>query len=151
MVDKILNISEATAIAVHTLILLSGKERGLTAVRINNFLKVSYPHLSKVLQMLNKAGIVDSKLGPKGGYSLARPADKIKLIEIWQAIEGRVDTRDCLFKKPICRTDNCPVRHFFRDINNAVKDFFTKTSIADLSCNFEHSGKIEEQKQIKRR
>lgn len=46
--------------------------------------------LEQIFQDLKRAGIVDSKRGPQGGYLLARPAEKIPLGEVVEVIEGPV-------------------------------------------------------------
>ena len=46
--------------------------------------------LEQIFQDLKRAGIVASKRGPQGGYSLARPAQEIPLGEVVAVIEGPV-------------------------------------------------------------
>ena len=46
------------------------------------------PYLSKVLQRLVDAGIVESKRGYKGGVKLTRPPAEITLLQIDSAVEG---------------------------------------------------------------
>jgi Rrf2 family protein len=48
-------------------------------------------YLEQILQDLRRAGIVEAKRGPHGGYALSRPADQIRLGEILRAVRG---TRD---------------------------------------------------------
>lgn len=45
-------------------------------------------YLLKVLEQLVKANILRSKKGPRGGFTLARPAEDITILEIIEAIEG---------------------------------------------------------------
>lgn len=52
-------------------------------------------YLSKALQGLSQAGLVDGTLGPKGGYRLARPPDLITFLEIVEAVEGKRSTFQC--------------------------------------------------------
>ena len=44
--------------------------------------------LLKVLKMLVSARILQSLKGPSGGYRLARPANKITLLEVVEAVDG---------------------------------------------------------------
>jgi Rrf2 family protein len=46
--------------------------------------------LLKVLKPLVSAGILHSVKGPNGGYRLARPANKITLLEIIEAVDGPI-------------------------------------------------------------
>jgi Rrf2 family protein len=46
--------------------------------------------LLKLLGALVRAGILHSVKGPNGGYRLARPANKVTLLEIIEAVDGRL-------------------------------------------------------------
>jgi Rrf2 family protein len=48
-------------------------------------------YLFKILQQLVRVRILQSKRGPHGGFSLARPATKITMLEIIEALEGTFD------------------------------------------------------------
>ena len=45
-------------------------------------------YLLKILQQLVKAGVLNSKRGPRGGFSLAIPIKKISMLQILEAVEG---------------------------------------------------------------
>lgn len=49
-------------------------------------------YLFKIMTQLTKANIFRSKRGPRGGFSLGRPLNKITLLEIIEAVEGTMDT-----------------------------------------------------------
>lgn len=44
--------------------------------------------LEAILADLKRAGLVQSRRGPRGGYTLARPADEIGLGEVFRAVDG---------------------------------------------------------------
>jgi Rrf2 family protein len=46
--------------------------------------------LSKALQPLVRAGLLRSEKGPNGGFRLARPASRISLLEVVEAVDGPV-------------------------------------------------------------
>jgi len=46
--------------------------------------------LEQVFQDLRRAGLVTSKRGPRGGYQLALPAERIRLGDVLRAVEGPV-------------------------------------------------------------
>jgi Rrf2 family protein len=64
--------------------------------------KMPLNFLQQILRTLTTHGILRSTRGVDGGYSLARPADQISLLEIIEAIEGpfdlALDIRDGLTK-----------------------------------------------------
>lgn len=45
-------------------------------------------YLLKILQQLVRANVLRSKRGPRGGFSLARPPQKITMLQIIEAVEG---------------------------------------------------------------
>jgi Rrf2 family protein len=45
-------------------------------------------YLFKILQQFVKAGILHSKRGPGGGYSLAKPLKKVSMLDVIEAVEG---------------------------------------------------------------
>jgi Rrf2 family protein len=47
-------------------------------------------YLLKILQQLVKANLLYSKRGPSGGFTLAKQADKITVLQIIEAVEGPV-------------------------------------------------------------
>lgn len=50
--------------------------------------RIPVKFLELIFAELRKAALVRSKRGAAGGYSLTRPAEEIRLREIWEAIEG---------------------------------------------------------------
>lgn len=55
--------------------------------------QIPYRFLEQIFQRLRKAGLVEGKRGPGGGYTLCRPTDQISLREVCEAVEGRWDGR----------------------------------------------------------
>ena len=60
--------------------------------------------LEQIFQDLRRAGVVGSKRGPKGGYFLAIPTDRITISIVVSAIEGEL--RDTLCKEAPGDSDN---------------------------------------------
>lgn len=52
-------------------------------------------YLSKALQALAKADIIEGTLGPHGGYRLKKSPEKISFLDIVEAINGRQNTFQC--------------------------------------------------------
>jgi len=46
--------------------------------------------LEQLFSTLRRDGLLQSQRGVKGGYTLARPADRITVLEVVQALDGRV-------------------------------------------------------------
>ncbi|HTQ07920.1 MAG TPA: Rrf2 family transcriptional regulator [Polyangiaceae bacterium] len=90
--------------------------------------------LEQIFQDLKRAGIVGSKRGPQGGYSLARRAVDIRLGDVVRALEGPIALGE---REPGGRrsapTDSRRVTEsVFRDLSSKVEACFDAVTVADL-------------------
>jgi len=100
------------------------------------------PLLMNVLKDLNRASLIASRRGAGGGYYLARPADRIYLAEVIQAIEGKVAVAPCCDEGESdeddgpclkCRlTDKCPITATMQRFNDLVNAFLQRMTLADM-------------------
>ncbi|MDT8418808.1 MAG: Rrf2 family transcriptional regulator [Desulfuromonadales bacterium] len=58
--------------------------------------EISPRYLEQIFQDLKKAGLLKSRRGPQGGYSLAKPADEITVEDIVLAAEGELLLVNCV-------------------------------------------------------
>lgn len=131
--SSILKISEAVSLAIHAVIITAlKKDERVSTSEIAEAIEASEAHLAKVMQRLVKAGIVKSNRGPGGGFVLADKPSKIKLIDIYIAIEGCFPHSNCLFEKKICGRRECFLGGFLRKINTECSDYFKNTTVGDL-------------------
>lgn len=93
--SKILNISEAASIALHSMALIAKSEEILNVNKIADITKFSKSHLAKVMHQLVKFNFLKSSRGPEGGYILAKKPEEISLLEIYRIIEGDISTEGC--------------------------------------------------------
>src|SRR5690554_1791619 len=104
---KILALSEANAIAFHGMALIAKSELAISATDIADITNSSRHHTSKVMQRLVKAGLIGSTRGPSGGFFLKKDASEIKIIDILEALEGKVEINDCPVDNAICPFGSC--------------------------------------------
>lgn len=83
--------------ALHCVMILATVPEGkvLSSKSLAEFYAVPKEYLSKCLQLLSQAGLVKTNSGPRGGYCLAKPANKITFLEIVEAVEGATKTFRC--------------------------------------------------------
>src|ERR1700743_331652 len=83
--------------ALHCCALLANVPAGryLPTRDLAEFHGVPKEYLSKALQALSQAGLVEGTLGPAGGYRLARAPDAISFLDIVEAVEGKASTFVC--------------------------------------------------------
>jgi Rrf2 family protein len=130
----IIRISDATALALHSMVHLAIEPDGQsTTAKIAEMFDVSRHHLAKVHQRLTKAGLIESQRGPAGGVSLARPPTRIKLLDIYEAMEGSMICHPCLFGKEKCPRADCVLGALLPGLARQVRDYFEQTTLATLA------------------
>ena len=126
-----IQISEASAIALHSTVYISIKEFASLKDIAERF-DVSPNHLSKVLQTLVKAGYLTSSKGPAGGFKIAYGKENASFLEIYETIEGKNWQRSCLFhskNKKYC--SDCIMGDLINDINKKFKNYMESHTIKD--------------------
>ncbi|MFQ5735689.1 MAG: RrF2 family transcriptional regulator, partial [Thermodesulfobacteriota bacterium] len=89
--------------------------------------------LSKIMQHLTKAGLAKSRMGAKGGFFLARPADTITLRQTIEAVEGPIFLNVCLIGKGEChRDESCPVHLVWKEAQKKLFEILDAKTMADL-------------------
>ena len=133
MRKNILNISEAASIALHAAVVMAKSPEQLQSARgMAAALNVSQAHLAKVMQRLAKAGIVKSLRGPAGGFALDKPPESLSLMDIYEAVEGAFEAKDCLLPTKICG-GRCVLGGLIGKINQEVREAFNSISLASLN------------------
>ena len=132
--SSVLRMSEAASLALHSMVMLAeAPERRVSAKAIAADLNASQAHLSKVLQRLAKAGLVESVRGRGGGFRLARPASRIKLMDVYQAIEGRLPNTQCLMGKRACKRAVCVMGGLLGTVDMWLRAYLSGTKLSDLA------------------
>jgi Rrf2 family protein len=95
---------------------------------------LSQRYLSQLAIHLKNAQLLKSVWGMNGGYRLARPAEEIRILDIFQAVEGPISVLDCLMDPNICpRYDYCDCVYLWRDINDGITNTLGKYTLRDLT------------------
>ena len=94
---------------------------------------VSYPLACKLMQKLNAAGLVQSQMGSKGGFSLGKAPSEITLLDVVEVIQGRISVNSCLLDVDACRwQSSCPVRVKLVKLQEYIEDFFKGVKLDQL-------------------
>ena len=89
--------------------------------------------LSKIFQDLVKAGLVRSIRGAGGGFALVKDPAEISVLEIIEAIEGKIVFQRCKQLKPDCEhSDGCALCALFEQAQDGVKEVLLRTTLVDL-------------------
>lgn len=111
---------------------MAAKEPGCVCPsdEIADKLQIPKEFVSKILQSLTESGIVDSKKGKSGGFLLAKPPSKIRLIDIVTAIDGLDLFNRCVLGFPHCSPDQpCPVHDKWGELRTKAYNMLTDETI----------------------
>lgn len=129
----LLNISEAMSIALHTCACLATDPGRFHSARtISKQMGFSTNHFAKVVQQLAHVGLLETERGPTGGAKLARPAEKITLLDIYVAADGTPTYTGCLLKRNICDGKNCALGKMMARENRRLVALLKKVTLADV-------------------
>ena len=115
---------------------LHADESGPTSVRdIAERTGLPQPYLEQIFQALKGAGLVRSKRGAGGGYTLARPACDIRLSEIVSAVDGPIVLGD--FGEPhqdgACDHEGqCVLLAIWTHAGDIMHDLLSNYTLADI-------------------
>jgi Rrf2 family protein len=124
---------------LRALIYLAGKDSPSPVLvrEIAEASDVPHPTLAKILHSLRGRGLVRSTKGPGGGYQLARPGDQMRVADVIEAVDGKVDLeRVCVLGLDACSDEASCALHdvwkLFRHNYNSMISSMTLRDAADV-------------------
>jgi len=101
---------------------------------ISENLNISFHFLTKILQQLTGAGIMESFRGPNGGIRLTRPGTETRLIEIVVAIDGPELLTECALGLPGCGVAKpCPLHDKWAETRDSIREMLEETTLTELA------------------
>jgi len=130
--------------AVRMVLYLSQKE-GKVVSRKELAEKVDIPLslLSRIGQMLEVADLVYVQKGRGGGYKLKKKPEEITLLDVIEAIHGKVYLNRCVESPGFCsRFPDCPVHEVWIEINERFRELLKTYDFRKLlTKNGDYQGK----------
>lgn len=98
--------------------------------------------LEQILLALKRAGLLSSKRGAKGGYSLIKQPKEISLGHVIRILDGPLAPIGCVSKTayqkcsdcPYARRANCPVQQVMGSVRDAIADILDNYTLADFAA-----------------
>lgn len=129
-------LSKASVYALRALLYIvahKGEAPYVSIGEISKELGISFHFLTKVLQQLTQAQILESYRGPNGGIALTKNPGDIHVIDIVRVIEGPDFFNTCLLGLPGCGVfQPCPVHDFWSQTKEVLREEFEVTTLAEL-------------------
>jgi len=129
----ILSQTSEYALRIMACIALAQGARALRGKEIATSINCPGPYVSKVLRKLVTAGLLKAEKGHGGGFLLARPASKIRFIDVLEAVQGPAKTKHCIFGWRQCNPNNpCILHNRWTKVNNSFQTWARLTSLSDI-------------------
>ena len=118
-------------------------ERPISLATIADAEGLPLAYLEHLVQRLRKAGLVESRRGAHGGYTLAREAGEITMAEVVRALEGEIAPIECISADAdgglICVRegemghDPCPTKLLWTRVQGSIVRTLNDMTLADLA------------------
>lgn len=91
-------------------------------------------YLGKLLQNIAVTGLVESKKGAGGGFRLARPAEKISLLDVVDPIDHVIKWERCILGQDICSNESpCALHPRWAKLREIYIELLSSTTIDDVA------------------
>jgi Rrf2 family protein len=125
--------SQTSEYALRAIVCLGDSSgRPLTTRVIAEQTKVPPDYLSKVLQGLSRAGLVESQRGLGGGFTLSRPLDTLTVLDVINAVDPLKRITQCPLGLAAHRHQLCALHQRLDDGIALVESLYGSTTIAEL-------------------
>lgn len=108
------------------------KEGPVLSSKVSKEYNIPLEYLLKIMQQLVRINILQSKRGPRGGFSLGRPINEITMLEIIEAVNGPI-------AEPLelaLQTNNAPfsvnMEKICKEASDKAGSILQKTTLADM-------------------
>lgn len=135
--------------AIHCMSVLGRMpEQIIPAKLLAEFHGVPKEYLSKAMQSLSQAKLVHTTSGPKGGYQLTKSPEKITMLDIVEAVEGKKLTFNCqeIRKNNPCqpglkkmKLPVCSVAAVMYEADNAWREVLKNKTLQDIISDVKRS------------
>ncbi|NGP77535.1 Rrf2 family transcriptional regulator [Balneolaceae bacterium YR4-1] len=118
-----------------SLFLASNRDQDYVSIReMSDKLNISFHFLTKILQQLSAAGLMESYKGPNGGVRLTKSGSQVNLFEIIAAIDGVEVFTECALGLPGCGTEKpCPLHDKWADARDGIRKMLEETDLVELA------------------
>jgi Rrf2 family protein len=134
------NLSRKARYALRALYALAGDDaRGPVLIAdLAEREKIPRKFLEAILLELKNAGVLKSKKGKGGGYSLARPAEQITMGQVIRIIDGPLAPIPCASERAFVKCEECVdeatcgTRQVMKKVRDAIAAILDSTTLADV-------------------
>ncbi len=134
--------------ALHSLLVLSARSEPVSVRDLARFQALPERFLAKLFTRLEKAGLVEATEGARGGFALARPAARIAVRDVLEAVDPSRTLFECAEIRRHCAlfgaeppswsvSGMCRIHLFMKEAEDALQGFLASKTLADLGHELE--------------
>lgn len=134
--------------ALHSLLILASRKEPVSVRDLATYQQLPERFLAKVFSRLKAARIVLGTEGISGGFTLARPADQIPVLQVLEAVDPERVLFACAEIRENCAlfgerppewavSGACRIHAFMQDAERKLKEVLASKTLADLVCELE--------------
>ena len=127
-----INRSTGYALIAVGFIAQNSSDRSVLAAEVSKEYTIPLEYLLKILQQLVRANILRSKRGPRGGFTLARDSKEISLLNIIEAVEGKLNGQMQLAQQGNNHAFCLKIEDICRNATNSVKEVYSNARLSDI-------------------
>lgn len=130
-----MRLTRAAEYAIRCIVYLSQLGRGVLASKNDIAERAEIPphFLAKIAQDLARAGLIDIRQGPKGGFVLLKEPREITLLEVVETMIGEIYLNDCVAKPSSCNALRaCGVHQVWISARNQLRETLRKATFDQL-------------------
>ncbi len=120
--------------AIRAMVMLARQPQGaaFTAKALAELTGVPGDYLSKILRRMVIAGLLNSRRGRGGGFSLARRPDEIRFIDVLTAVGVMLDDSGCAYGWGVCGTEHpCPIHNTWAELKTSMLEWAARHTLQD--------------------
>ena len=134
--------------ALHSLLILASRKDPVSVRDLATYQQLPERFLAKIFSRLKAARIVLGTEGISGGFTLARPADQIPVLQVLEAVDPERALFACAEIRQNCAlfeerppewavSGSCRIHAFMQDAEQKLKAILASRTLADLACELE--------------
>ncbi|MBS2001496.1 MAG: Rrf2 family transcriptional regulator [Candidatus Obscuribacterales bacterium] len=125
-------ISQTAEYALRAMVFLAIRDAASTGQEIAKATQVPPGYLSKVMQQLAKAKLVNSQRGIGGGFVMAKQADQISILDIVNAVDPIEKLTVCPLGIEGHGMNLCPLHKRLSEATAQVESAFARSLLSEL-------------------
>ena len=130
-----MRLTRAGEYAIRCIYYLARQGEGVVTKRqqISHTMSIPDQFLGKIAQQLSQAGLIEIVQGSKGGLRLVISPNKISMLDVIEAVIGKIFLNDCILRKESCnRSTACIAHQVWQKARDQLRDTLAEATFDKL-------------------